>query len=64
MFDIEHRLKELYRADSTDKHLVLDFYRPGANVPFLHLLSENIESEALELSESLGSGEKSGFWKL
>lgn len=61
MFNIEHRLKELYRADSTDKHLVLDFYRPGDNVPFLHLLSENIESEALELSESLGSGENLDF---
>ena len=26
MLNVDERLKELYRADSTDKQLILDFY--------------------------------------
>lgn len=33
MLSVDERVKELYRADSTDKHLILDFYRDGENEP-------------------------------
>lgn len=29
MLNVDERLKELYRADSTDKQLILDFYHKG-----------------------------------
>ena len=44
MLNVDERLKELYRADSTDKQLILDFYHKGEEEPYLHLSSSNIKS--------------------
>lgn len=34
MLNVDERLKELYRADSTDKQLILDFYHKGEEEPY------------------------------
>lgn len=34
MLNVDERLKELYRADSTDKQLILDFYHKGEDEPY------------------------------
>ena len=53
--------EELYRADSTDKHLILDFYRDGEDEPYLHLSSSNVQAESMEIDESLSSSENLDF---
>ena len=57
MLSVDERVKELYRADSTDKHLILDFYRDGEDEPYLHLSSSNVQAESMEIAESLSSSE-------
>lgn len=61
MLSVDERVKELYRADSTDKHLILDFYRDGENEPYLHLSSSNVQAESMEIDESLSSSENLDF---
>ena len=61
MLSIDERVKELYRADSTDKHLILDFYRDGEDEPYLHLSSSNVQAESMEIDESLSSSENLDF---
>ena len=61
MLSIDERVKELYRADSTDKHLILDFYRDGEDEPYLHLASSNVQAESMEIDESLSSSENLDF---
>lgn len=61
MLSIDERAKELYRADSTDKHLILDFYRDGGDEPYLHLSSSNVQAESMEIDESLSSSENLDF---
>ena len=53
MLNVDERLKELYRADSTDKQLILDFYHKGEDEPYLRLSSSNIKAETMELDEAL-----------
>ena len=55
MLNVDERLKELYRADSTDKQLILDFYHKGEDEPYLRLSSSNIKAETMELDEALSS---------
>lgn len=61
MLSADERVKELYRADSTDKHLILDFYRDGEDEPYLHLSSSNVQAESMEIDESLSSSENLDF---
>lgn len=61
MLSVDERVKELYRADSTDKHLILDFYRDGEDEPYLHLSSSNVQAESMEIDESLSSSENLDF---
>ena len=61
MLNVDERLKELYRADSTDKQLILDFYHKGEEEPYLHLSSSNIKAETMELDEALSSNENLEF---
>ena len=62
MLQIDDALKELYKADSTPKQLILDFYHPGESEPFLHISnSRNIMSETMEIDESLSSDENIEF---
>lgn len=61
MLNVDERVKELYRADSTDKHLTLDFYREGESEPYLHLSSNDVMSESMEIDESLSSSENLDF---
>ena len=63
MLKIDQELKELYKSDSIEKHLILDFYRPGAAIPFLSLqdASGHIMSESMEIEESLSSSENLDF---
>lgn len=61
MLNVDERLKELYRADSTDKQLILDFYHKGEDEPYLRLSSSNIKAETMELDEALSSNE---IWNL
>lgn len=61
MLSVDERVKELYRADSTDKHLILDFYRDGEDEPYLHLSSSNVQAESMEIDESLSSSENLNF---
>ena len=37
MLNVDERLKELYRADSTDKQLILDFYHKGEDEPYTYI---------------------------
>ena len=61
MLNVDERLKELYRADSTDKQLILDFYHKGEDEPYLRLSSSNIKAETMELDEALSSNENLEF---
>lgn len=62
MLQIDDALKELYKADSTPKQLILDFYHPGEDEAFLHISdSGNIMSETMEIDESLSSDENIEF---
>lgn len=62
MIQVETALKDLYKSDSTDKNIILDFYRPKAASPYLRLWeSKYILSESMELDESLSSSENIDF---
>lgn len=62
MLQVEEALKELYRSDSTDKNIILDFYRHGEKEAFLRLWdSGNIKSESMKITESLCSGKNLDF---
>lgn len=61
MLQIADKVKELYKADSTPKSLVLDFYRPGETKPFLNVGPEHIMSESMEIDEALCSDENLEF---
>lgn len=62
MLQIDDALKELYKSDSIPKQLILDFYHPGEDEPFLHISdSTHIMSETMEIDESLSSDENIEF---
>ena len=61
MLSVDERVKELYHADSTDKHLILDFYREGEDEPYLHLSSSDVQAESMEIDESLSSSDNLDF---
>lgn len=62
MLQIADKVKELYKADSTPKRLMLEFYRPGETEPFLSIDdSEHIMGESLEITEALCSDENMEF---
>lgn len=57
----DERLRELYRSDSTDKNLMIEFSRPG-RAPFLRLWdNSHILSESIVIEESLSSSENLDF---
>lgn len=57
----DERLRELYRSDSTDKNLLIEFSRPG-QAPFLRLWdNSHILSESMVIEESLSSSENLDF---
>lgn len=58
MLKVEDELKELYKSDSTDKSIVVDFYHPGQADPFLRLDETHyIMQESMEIEESLSISE-------
>ncbi|MDD3253831.1 MAG: hypothetical protein PHV18_14885 [Lachnospiraceae bacterium] len=62
MLQVESALKDLYKADSTDKNIVLHFYHPGTTTPYLMLWESNyILNESMEIDESLSSTENIDF---
>lgn len=62
MLQVADKVKELYKADSTPKRLMLEFYRSGEAEPFLNIDdSEHIMGESLEISEALCSDENMEF---
>lgn len=62
MVNLGDVLKDLYRSDSVDKNLILDFFYPGETEPFLHLSGTgNIMSETMEIEESLSSNKNIEF---
>lgn len=63
MLRVDEELKRLYRADSTDKNLIVEFSCPGQEQePFLRLWdSGHILSESMIIEESLSSGENIEF---
>ena len=59
---VDETLKELYKSDSTEKNLYLDFYHPGQNTPFLTLSGiERILGGSMKISEALSSSENLDF---
>lgn len=59
---IDNKLKALYKADSEDKTLFLEFYRPGAASPFLSIGGDGrILSESMKITEALCSDENLTF---
>lgn len=59
---VDEALKELYRSDSVEKRLILDFYHPGEEEPFLTLDGDGrVMSESMSISESLSSSENLDF---
>lgn len=59
---VDENLKELYKSDSTEKNLYLDFYHPGQNTPFLTLSGiERILGGSMKISEALSSSETLDF---
>lgn len=62
MVHLGEALKDLYRSDSVDKNLILDFFHPGETEPFLHLSGTgNVMSETMEIEESLSSDKNIEF---
>lgn len=62
MLNTDPELKNLYKSDSIDKNLILDFYRPGFDEPFLHIGGTgNIMGETMEIDESMSSGQNIEF---
>lgn len=62
MLKVEDALKELYKSDSTDKSIAVDFYHPGQSVPFLRLgETRYIMQESMEIEESLSISENIDF---
>ena len=59
---IDEALKELYKADTENKTLFLDFYHPGSDAPFLSLSGpKRILSESMKITEALCSDENLAF---
>ena len=62
MLKVEDALKELYKSDSTDKSIAVDFYHPGQSEPFLRLdETQYIMQESMEIEESLSISENIDF---
>lgn len=62
MLQVDDALKRLYKTDSTDKNLILDFYRRGQPEPFLRIWESNkILFESMEIDESLSSSKNLDF---
>lgn len=62
MLQVDDALKMLYKTDSTDKNLILDFYRRGQPEPFLRIWESNkILFESMEIDESLSSSKNLDF---
>lgn len=62
MLKVESALKELYRSDSTDKNLIIEFTHPGKDKPFLQLWeSRHIMGESMEIDEALSSSDNIDF---
>jgi len=59
---IDSALKALYKADSENKTLFLDFYRPGAKDPFLSIGKDGrIMNDSMKITEALCSDENLTF---
>lgn len=59
---VDNVLKGLYKSDSTEKNLFLDFYHPGEEEPFLTLSGvERIHGGSMKISEALSSSENLDF---
>ena len=59
---VANALKDLYKSDSVEKHLILDFYHKGEEAPFLSLEDTHyFPGQLMKIKESLSSSENIDF---